>query len=119
VPPDTDRLAAFVAGFVAAEGTFVRSGRRFTFAVGLGARDRQSCEMLHAFFRCGSITDAPRRQPHYDDEVTFLIQSLRDHVRVTIPFMDEHLPPSHKRTQYLRWRSQLLDYRWTRSRRGV
>ena len=27
-----------------------------------------------------------------------------------MPFMDEHLPPSHKREQYLVWRAQLLDY---------
>lgn len=53
---------------------------------------------------------SPRRQPHYDDECTFAVQSLSDHVNVTIPFMDAHLPASHKRTQYLVWRGQLLHY---------
>jgi hypothetical protein len=31
--------------------------------------------------------------------------------------MDEHLPDSHKRTQYLVWRAQLLDYWEHRARR--
>jgi hypothetical protein len=35
---------------------------------------------------------------------------LTDHVEVIVPFMDQHLPPSHKREQYLAWRAQLLDY---------
>lgn len=51
-----------------------------------------------------------RRKPHYDDECSFAIQGLQDHLRVTIPFMDEHLPASYKREQYLAWREQLLDH---------
>lgn len=54
---------------------------------------------------------------HYDDETTFVISSLTDHLDVTIPFMDEHLPPSYKRTQYLDWRARLLDYWEHRARR--
>lgn len=117
--PDIDAVAAFIAGFVAAEGTFVHSGRRFTFAVSLGARDRATCEALHRYFGRGSMVGSRRRAPHHDDAITFTIQSLRDHVEVTIPFMDEHLPRSHKRVQYLRWRADLLDYWATRARRGV
>jgi hypothetical protein len=118
VPPGTDALAPFIAGFVAAEGTFVHSGRRFTFAVGLGGIDASSCHALHEYFGRGSVTTAARRRPHYDDEVTFAIQSLRDHVEVTVPFMDEHLPPSYKREQYRRWRGELLAYWNTRARRA-
>ena len=54
---------------------------------------------------------------HYDDECSFRIQSLVDNVEVTIPFMDVHLPESHKREQYLVWRDQLLDYWEHRARR--
>jgi hypothetical protein len=71
------------------------------------------CELLLAFFGVGSVHASPRRKPHYDDEVAFAIKSLRDHLAVTIPFMDAHLPESHKRTQYLAWRAELLDY-WER-----
>ena len=101
--PATDAFAAFIGGFVAAEGTFTRTkdARKFTFAVGLGAADAGVCEVLRAFFGTGSVHRHPRRQAHYDDEVTFAIQSLHDHINVLVPFMDEHLPESYKRQQYL------------------
>jgi len=116
VRPATDQLSDFVAGFVAAEGTFFRSGipPKFAFAVGLGAADAESCEQLRSFFGVGHVTRSARRKPHYDDEVTFSIQSMRDHLAVTIPFMDAHLPESHKRAQYLAWKAELLAY-WDRS----
>jgi hypothetical protein len=38
-------------------------------------------------------------------------------VEVVVPFMDEHLPPSHKRGQYLAWRAELVDYWEHRARR--
>jgi hypothetical protein len=119
VRPDTDALAELLGGFVAAEGTFVRSGDppRHRFAVGLGATDAGMCELLLAYFGVGNIHHSPRRKAHYDDEVSFTIGALRDHLEVTIPFMDEHLPDSHKRTQYLAWRTELLDYWEHRARR--
>jgi len=112
VRPDTDDRAAFLGGFVAAEGTFVETGDppRFRFAVGLGRIDRAMCVSFAEYLDCGTICDAPRRKPHYDDESTFAVQSIRDHLRATIPFMDAHLPPSYKRKQYLAWRARLLDY---------
>jgi hypothetical protein len=119
VPPGIEHLADFIGGFVVAEGTFVLSGtRRFTFAVGLGARDSSTCVALHTYFGCGSVGMYPRRKPHYDDECIFAIRGLADHVRVTIPFMDAHLPPSYKRQQYLVWRDQLSDYWEHRARRS-
>jgi hypothetical protein len=119
VKPDTEHVAAFVAGFVAAEGTFVESGNppKFRFAVGLGASDRISCETLLGFFDRGSLREYERRKAHYDDEVTFAIQGLRDHISSTIPFMDAHLPPSYKREQYLVWKAKLLDYWEHRAKR--
>jgi hypothetical protein len=63
------------------------------------------------------VTWSPRRKAHYDDECTFAIQALADHVRMTIPFMDVHLPPSYKRRQYIAWREQLLEY-WQRDGRS-
>lgn len=96
---------------MAAEGTFVATtGRRFRFAVSLGAVDSQLCDLLNAFFGVGRISTSPRRKPHFDDEVCFYVQALADLVGVIVPFTDEHLPPSHKREQYLVWRDRLLDY---------
>lgn len=112
VPPATDDLAAFLAGFVAAEGSFFTTGLppRFRFAIGLGASDAGMCETARAFLRCGRLQEAPRRRPHYDDECAFSIQAIREHLEVTIPFMDEHLPVSYKREQYLGWRTRLIEY---------
>ena len=101
VRPATE-LAVFIGGFVAAEGCFTRVvPRKFVFSVGLGAIDTSTCELIHAFLGVGQVRRYPRRQPHYDDEVTFTVGSLVDHVQVVIPFMDEHLPASHKRIQFL------------------
>ncbi len=117
--PATDHLAAFFAGFVAGEGCFSASGhRRFTFEVGLGATDEEMCLALQALLGVGRIYRSPRRRPHYDDEVQLAVQSVRDLVEVVVPFMDAHLPESHKRRQYLEWRARLLDHWEHRARRG-
>ena len=103
--------AAFVAGFVAAEGCFTRGGhRRFAFTVALGSDDAEFCRSLPGWFGVGRVHTSPRRRPHYQDEVTYRVDALADLVEVIVPFMDEHLPPSHKRGQYLAWRADLLTY---------
>ena len=114
--PDTE-AADFLGGFVAAEGCFTRSGRRFRFAVQLGAVDGGMCGLFADVLGCGTIHRYPRRRPHYDDEVVFAVQSKRDLVEVVLPFMDAHLPASYKRSQYLAWRAELLDAWEHRSRR--
>jgi hypothetical protein len=111
------KFADFIGGFVAAEGCFTGTAKRFTFSVGLGAVDAEVCLLLRDFFGCGSVVESPRRKAYYDDECSFTIQSIKDHLRVTLPFMDEHLPASHKRQQYLVWRAQLLDYWEHRAKR--
>jgi hypothetical protein len=75
------------------------------------------CDEFLAFLGVGHVHHYPRRKPHYDDEVAFAVRSLRDHLAVTIPFMDEHLPPSYKREQYLVWKAALLDYWEHRAKR--
>lgn len=83
---------------------------RFRFAVGLGATDRDTCDLFKVFLGVGHVTRSPRRKPHYDDEVTFAVQAQRELVEVVVPFMDEHLPESYKRQQYLEWRAKLFEY---------
>jgi hypothetical protein len=90
--------AAFLAGFVVAEGCFTGTGRRrFRFAVHLGGADRQTCWSLLASLGVGHVYTYDRRQTVYDDESVFVVTSLPDLVEVIVPFMDEHLPPSYKR----------------------
>jgi LAGLIDADG endonuclease len=119
VPPATDTLAAFFGGFVAGEGSFTRAGDppAFRFSIGLGAVDTDICQELRSFFGCGRIHVSRRRKSHYDDEVQFVISAMVEHLEVTIPFMDAHLPESYKRQQYLRWRGELMEYWETRARR--
>lgn len=117
VQPAGDR-AAFLAGFVVAEGCFTRNGeKRFLFAVGLGSSDGEFCRALPALLGVGSVHTHPRRQPHYQDEVTYAVRALPDLIEVVVPFMDEHLPPSHKREQYHAWRADLMEYWETKARR--
>jgi hypothetical protein len=105
-------IAAFIGGFVAAEGTFVARpwDGHFAFTVALGATDRETVELLHRFFRCGRTTWRRRRKEHFDDEVAFVVRKLRDLVDTLVPFMDRHLEESYKRRQYLAWRAEVLDY---------
>jgi hypothetical protein len=115
-------IAAFIAGFTAAEGCFTSCSteagvRRFRYVIALGAVDGVSCAALRYAFGAGRLHQSVRRQEHYDDEVTFSVDALRDLVEVIVPFMDEWLPPSHKREQYLAWRAELLDYWEHRAKR--
>lgn len=118
VQPATDAIAHFLGGFVAAEGCFTGNGsRRFRFSLGLGAVDAAMCTAFAEFLGVGHVTTALRRKAHYDDEVQFSVQSVRELVEVVVPFMDAHLPPSHKHEQYLEWRARLLDHWEHRARR--
>lgn len=89
------------------------------FQVGLGSVDEEMCLALQSRFGVGRIYRSSRRRPHYDDEVQFSVQSVRDLVEVVVPFMDAHLPESHKRDQYLEWRARLLDHWEHRARRAA
>jgi hypothetical protein len=118
VRPATE-LAAFLGGFVAAEGTFTGSGDppTFSFAVQLGETDASMCTQFRDSLGVGSVHHYVRRKAHYDDVAVYAIRRLRDHLAVTIPFMDAHLPPSYKREQYRAWRAKLLDYWEHRAKR--
>lgn len=118
--PGTDEVASFIAGFVAAEGTFTQTGSNakvFRFAVALGATDAASCFELQAFLGVGHVSFSPRRKPHHDDNVMYAVQAQQELLEVIVPFIDAHLPESYKRRQYLAWRVDLLGYLEHRARR--
>jgi hypothetical protein len=109
----------FVAGLVVAEGCFTGDGdRRFAFTMSLGAIDADLCDRLAAFFEVGHVYRYPRRQPHHDDVAVFTVQSRDELLRVIVPFMAEHLPPSVKRRQFDAWRRR-LESATPRRRRGA
>lgn len=111
-------IAGYLAGFIAGEGCFTRKRHTgFVFVVSLAEVDAAMCELLRAFFGVGHVRTYPRRQPHYDDEVTYVVTKMRDLLDVIVPFMDEHLLPCHKRTQYEVWRDALIEHWELRARR--
>lgn len=89
----------------------------FQCAVALGATDAGMCEMLHEFLGIGRVHRYQRRRPHYDDEVVWMVRSMRELVETLVPFLDEHLPASYKREQYGLWRGELMTYWDQRARR--
>lgn len=119
MPRDIDGRAAFLGGFVAAEGCFSgnAAGTRFIFEVGLSASDRGICILFREHLGVGHVYESKRRREHYDDECAFMVQAMPELVEVVVPFMDEHLPPSYKREQYLAWKQRLLDYWEHRAKR--
>lgn len=89
----------YIAGVVAGEGCFTCSRNTFTFSVALGSVDAGMCHALHDFFGVGHVHEYRRRKDHYDDEIVFSVRKMRDLIDVIVPFMDEHLPPSYKRSR--------------------
>lgn len=114
-------IGPFVAGFVVAEGSFIRRDRtRFSFAVALGSADAGMCEVLRAFFGVGTIVRSARRKAHYQDEVRYQVTGTEQLAAVVVPFMDAHLPrDSYKRQQYETWREALMARRATRQRQPL
>ena len=111
-----------VAGFVAGEGCFTRSpsgktfpdgspGVKFVFTIQVAAHDRGLLEAVRAAIGSGSISaDRPPARPGWQPTVRFDVRSHRAHRRHTIPFMEAHLLPSHKRQQFEAWRDDLAAY---------
>ena len=75
------------------------------------------CHLLEGFLGAGHVYESRRWKSHYEDECCFTVTSLRELIEVVVPFMDEHLPPSYKRDQYLAWRERLLGYWEHRAKR--
>lgn len=82
--------------------------RDFRFTIGVGAEDERLLHWIREILGVGRVNWYPRRQAHYDDEAVLTVAARRDLVDVIVPFMDEWLPESYKREQYLAWRADLL-----------
>jgi hypothetical protein len=110
-----------LGGFVAGEGTFVKSTvratyrdgtprRRFVFQVTVASRDRPMLEALRDALGFGSISDKPPQRAHWQPTSVYTVNSRRAHFLATIPFMERYLLPSAKRSQYERWRDALIEH---------
>lgn len=116
MPPATE-LLAYLGGFAAAEGHFARAGNHFAFRVAVAVVDREMCILYRDALGAGRVYGVARRVERHQDVAVYAVQALPDLVSVVVPFMDEFLPPSHKRQQYEVWRAQLLTYWNTAARR--
>lgn len=103
-----------LAGFVAGEGYFSvtrkkpphRNGDprlRFVFGVQVARRDLQLLEQLMDTLGCGSIAHRAPARPGRQPTSTLSVSSFLSHRSRVIPFMQRHLPPSHKRHQFELW----------------
>ena len=100
---------AFLGGFIAGEGSFVVSRRRFGFYVRVAARDAPVLEALKSALGIGSISYAEPRDPRWQPQAAFAATGRRQNIEVTVPFMERWLPShTHKYSQYVVWRDALI-----------
>jgi hypothetical protein len=111
-----------LGGLVAGEGCFSitrastqprRDGSmrlRFVFSVTMATRDREIVEALRNHLGVGSIEIKLPRDPRHLEQVRLTVNSRRAHFAATIPYMEQYLLPSAKRTQYERWRDALIEH---------
>jgi hypothetical protein len=102
--------APFLAGFVAGEGSFVRSGRRFRFAVAVADEDIALLERLRATVGAGDIDRLRPRKTGQRPTAVFRVGGVRDLLGSVVPFMSTHLLPSYKREQFDRWAHDLEEF---------
>jgi hypothetical protein len=111
-----------LGGLVAGEGCFSitrastqprRDGSmrlRFVFSVTMATRDREIVEALRNHLGVGSIEIKLPRDPRHLEQVRLTVNSRRAHFAATIPYMEQYLLSSAKRTQYERWRDALVEH---------
>src|SRR5688500_15289750 len=89
--------AAWIGGFVAAEGSFtvhpLVGRRKFVFRVELVGSDRELVRQIREFVGMGRIETFARRKPHHDDVIRYVLLSLGDLINVLVPlWMNITLP---------------------------
>jgi hypothetical protein len=76
----------------------------------MAQRDRPLLEALREFLGYGSLYDRSPPNGRWQPTVTFTVNSITAHRFATIPFADQFLLPSAKRTQFELWRRALDSY---------
>jgi len=79
------------------------------FQMHLAICDRAALEALRDTLGFGCINDRPGKG-NWEPSATLSISSRKAHLASTIPFMEEYLLPSQKRTQFEQWRDALVAY---------
>jgi hypothetical protein len=73
-------------------------------------RETEALRDLHRVLGVGAISFQPARRAAWQPTATYGIHSRRALRTALIPFCDEHLLWSFKRSQYLVWRDQFQTY---------
>jgi hypothetical protein len=103
-------------GFVAGDGSFVRSNRRFRFAIAVSALDAELLHDARRLLGVGSIDRVAPRQSHFQPTVIYRVGSIHELLERVCPSVEAHLLPSHKRIQFDDWNRQLLSF-WSNDMR--
>jgi hypothetical protein len=112
-PPVGD---SFLMGYVAGDGSFVRSGRRYRFAVAVSAVDHTLLLQFAARFGVGGVDRVRPRESHHREVSIYRVGSVHDLRSSVIPVVDAALLPCYKRTQFDRWQASLEAF-WTNEMR--
>jgi hypothetical protein len=112
-PPVGD---SFLMGYVAGDGSFVRSGRRYRFAVAVSAVDHTLLLQFAARFGVGGVDRVRPRESHHREVSIYRVGSVHDLRSSVIPVVDAALLPRYKRTQFDRWQASLEAF-WTNEMR--
>jgi len=113
---NNDNFANFISGFVAGEGYFISSSvkggrKKFIFGISLADIDIKILEKIKDYFKVGHLKTYDKRKPHYHNESTYSVQSIKDILEVIIPFFEMiNLQGTHKEEQFKVWKKEVQDY---------
>ena len=109
-----------LAGLIAGEGCFTVGALaprvdgsprlRFRLMVTMADRDRPMLTALRMFLGVGSIRHLAARRVTWQPTSTYSVTGRKGIREAVIPFCDTFLVCSAKRTQYVHWREQFVDY---------
>jgi hypothetical protein len=110
-----------LGGFIAGEGHFgvttkqppFRSGDprlRFVFSIEVASRDRHVLDALRTSLGTGSIRRRDPRGEGWQATAILSVGSILAHRQSVIPFMDLHLGPGAKRSQFELWLAAMDAY---------
>jgi hypothetical protein len=88
-------------GLIVGEGSFSWDGRQPALSVRLHARDPQPLQLLR------EVLGGAVYGPYHGQGRHYIVWHLRGHpLRRALPLLERYLPPSHKREQFLAWRTR-------------
>ncbi len=108
-----NNFSSFISGFVAGEGTFLKTKNkiRFKFAIALADDDSKILEDVKKFFGVGNVQYYPPRNKKWKGSVCYSVGDIPNLVKVIIPFFDKFsFFTTKKQYQYNVWKDKLIKH---------